>query len=465
MSRLNLNKPEDFAALTMSQETANAMFRVFAIDKSKWDISEGGYRGGRKNARNVLFHVFKSKSDYQAGLSKIQDTGGRRKAKFLFPYVDGQSTDDLGRKPGVFEIEALFHGAGYKAGLNRFMAECHDPIPGTLEHPVFGVLRCGMVDYTIEHSHDSKQAALVHVRFEEHNFESIQFDSMAIGNIKTPKSALQSMIAAIQGIAAAIAAVQQIKGALTAVVADIKAKLVDLYNFAVNLATDAAASFGLTGFDIGAILPINIGGVLAPFSVNATAGGVNPVASFGSSASTAKTAGVSGLATTTGGFVRVSTRFTTVSAPADPFANLPIELLGDIARDAIQLTQLSRRSETMREMANEILSDSDVATTELQRSSVASTGRAASAAQALTTTKLAALEACSSMADVLRSGSTNGRPSIIEYTTPRTMSIREAAFENGLSPQDGNDIVTLNPSLVSANWIEKGTVLKVPAFI
>jgi len=462
MSRFDLNKIEDFATLTMSRTTE--LLNAFARDQTVWAISEGAYTGGRKGARRVLFHVFKSKSDYQAGLPRITDTSGRRLARFSTPYVDGQTTEDMGRKAESFDIEVIFHGPGYKAGMNRFMIELHDPIPGTLEHPVRGTVRAKLADVTIEHAAETKQAALVRVRLEEHNYESAAFSE--ITTYRTPKSALQNMLKAIQAIQAAIAAVQQIRGAIASLVNNLKAMLRELLSFAVNLAADAASSFGLRGVDIASVLSLAVGGLLAPATLaGITAGGVNTSASFGSSPTTSQTAGVGGLATTEGGFIRVSTRFTTVVAPTDPFANLPIDLLSDIARTAIELTQLSRRNETMRQMSNEIAASVDAAIVVSKTAGAASLGRSAAALQNLLQAKMASLQSCAAMADLIRSGSANGRPSIINYTTPREMSIREAAFLNGLTPQDGADIALLNPSLESTNIIAKGTVLKVPAFV
>lgn len=462
MSRFDLGKANDFGMLTMS--AAASILNALAREESEWAISEGSYKGGRKTAKRVLFHVFKSKSDYQAALPRITDTGGRRKAVFPFPYVDGQTTDDLGRKGETFEVEIVFHGVHYKVGMNRLMIELNDPIPGTLEHPVRGTIRCGMTDYSIEHAADPKQAAVVRVRFTEHNFDTATFSDIQV--IKTVRSALQKALAAIQAMAAAIAAIKQIVGAIVSLVNDIKQKIAEIYHFMVNLVADAASSFGLKGGDLAAILPINIGGVLSlPVRAGTTAGGVDPTAAFGGSASTNGTAGNAGLSVTTGGFVRVSNRFTTVVAPADPFANLPVELLSDVAREAIELTQLTRRAEIMRQMANEIVANCDTAIEATKTASVASVGRAAASLKSLLQAKLSVLDGCAAMADVLNSGSANGRPTIISYSVPRVMSLREAAFLNGLLPQDGTDISVLNPTLESVNYIPKGTVLKVPAFI
>jgi prophage DNA circulation protein len=463
MSKLNLNHPADFATATMSNTTE--LLAAFARDKAHWSIAEGTYKGGRKTARQIHFLVFKSKQDYQASVSAITDSGGRRTAKILFPYVDGQTTDDMGRRGEDFDLEIMFHGPTYKVGLNRLMIEFNDPIPGTLEHPVRGTIRAKAQDWQIVHSHDAKNAAMVRVKFTEHNFDTAAFADIMV--IKTVKSALQKVIAALQKIGATIAAVRQIVGVLQGAVVALRQKMQEFYTAYQTLAVDAASAFGLASTDIAAILPINQGGNVAPAAGGRTAGGVNSgadPATFGGDASTAGTAGTAGLATTTGGFIRVSNRFVTIVQAADPFANLPLDLLGDVARQAIEQTQLKRRIETLRLQVDEMANDIDTLINQLPGVALASVGRASSAAQTLVAAKVTLLQSCDAMSATLLAGQANGRPQIINYTVPHTMSIREAAFRNGLKPQDGADIALLNPSLESANFIEKGSTVLVPTF-
>ncbi len=464
MSKLDFNKPVDFAIATMSASTE--LLNAFARDQTKWEISEGSYKGGRKTSKNVLFHVFKSKTDgYQAGLSRIVDTGGRRTAKLTSPYQDGQTTDDLGAAGQEFDIDVIIHGTNYKAAFNRLMREFNDPIPGTLYHPVRGAQRCKAESWSLEHAHDAKQAVVIRVRFTEHNYDTAIF--LDRGSVPSTKSALQTALAALRAIGAAIAGLRQLVNIAQSTIVAIRQKLQEFYTMFQNLVVDAASAFGLTGQDTAAALSINQGGSVAPSSSGRTAGGVNPDADpgqFGADASSTASAGAGGIATSGGGFVLVSNRFTTVVSPADPFANLPIGLLGDVARAAIEQSQLQRLSDVMRQMADELLADIDAAIEETKVAAQAAIGRAAAAVVTLTNTKATILEGCAANASLLRSGSSNGRPQIINYTVPRSMSIREAAFLNGLTPQDGSDISILNPRLDSVNEIESGTTLLVPTF-
>lgn len=464
MSKLDFNKAEDFAIATMS--AANELLAAFTRDRQRWSISEGTYKGGRKSARLVPFLVFKSKSPYQAAVPTITDTAGRRVQKFYFPYVDGQTTDDLGRRGEDFDVEILFYGPVYKLGMDRFLNECNDPIPGTLEHPIRGTIRAKPVELTLTHSHSTKNAVLIHCKFTEHNFEGAEIGDLDTVVIST-KSALQKVLAALRKVAAAIAAVRQIRGLIQSAIVSLRQKIQEFYTLYQTLAVDAGSAFGLTGFDIGPILPINLGGSVAPATGGRTAGGVNPNAdpgTFGADATSNTTTGNAGLRTTTGGFVLVSTRFTTVVQSADPFANIPVGLLSDIAREAIEQTQIARRVETLRAMVDEMAADIDALMVLLGAVSLGQLGAAAAAALTLNDTKLTLLNACDAMAGTLRAGLAGGRPSIVSYTVPRPMSIREAAFIHGLSPQEGADIAGLNPDLESVNNIPAGAVILVPTF-
>ncbi len=464
MAKHDFNSAIDFASSTMS--APSAVLEALALEKSKWNISEGSYKGGRRDARQVLFHVFRTNAGYQAGLESITDEGGRRSNKIPFPYTDGHTTDDLGSLGEDFDCNVTLHGPAYKQAMNRLLREFNDTIPGTLEHPVRGTIRAKAIHWKIVHHAMAKQAIMLSVQFTTHNFDAAAITDVLI--IPSTKSALQSALAALQAIAATLATLKGLVGIVQSLVIEIRQKVADIYGFYQNLLVDSASSFGLGGQDAALVLSINQGGLVAPFASGRTAGGVDGAVdpnAFGGSASTGVTAGIGGTSTTTGGFIRVSDRFTTVVAPADPFANLPIDLLGDIAREAIEQTQLAGRADTMRAMANETLMDIDTAIEGARTTGVASAGTASAGILNLLSAKESLLSACDAAASLLRSGSSNGRPVIVNYRVPRPMSIREVAFLNALTADDGNDIALLNPAIESVNYIEKDTVLKVPTFL
>lgn len=460
---MNLNKPFDFALATAS--APQALLDAFLRDKTEWHLLEGSYRGGRKSAREVVFHVFISQQDYQAGVPRITDQEGRRKAKYNFPYKDGQTTDDLGARGNNIDVEIVFHGPTYQLGMNRLIAEMNDRTPGTLIHPVRGVITAAAEDWTVVHAADATQAAMLQVRFTSHDFDT--FASGVMTSIKTPRGALLKALSAIQQIANAIAAIRQIVATLQSIAVSIQEKMQEIYTGYLSLAADARSVFGMTGSDLAAFMPVQQGGIGAIRSGGLTAGGVNPAAdasTFGTGATTITTAGQGGLRTTVGGFIIVSTRFTSVVSPIDPFANVPINLLGDVAREAIALAQLVQNNATVRAMVAEVVGDIDSAIDTI-KNKITDPQSSSAAVEALLSTRSTLLETAADMLDVITAGQQNGRPVIISYAAPHDMSIREVAFVNGLTPQDGDDIAALNPDLESVNVIDKGTVLLVPTFL
>ena len=70
-------------------------------------------------------------------------------------------------------------------------------------------------------------------------------------------------------------------------------------------------------------------------------------------------------------------------------------------------------------------------------------------------------ETANDMQDAFDAGKQTSQASVAKYVTPHDMSIREVAFAIGLSPDDGIQIMYMNPELDSANLIPKGTTLQV----
>ena len=59
-------------------------------------------------------------------------------------------------------------------------------------------------------------------------------------------------------------------------------------------------------------------------------------------------------------------------------------------------------------------------------------------------------------------GLAQNRVGVRRYTVPRLMSVRELAFENGLSPERSLEIDLLNPDIESLNFIPKNSEVLVP---
>lgn len=390
MGKLDLGNAADFAKATLSS-AADILGDLTGRNPAEWDILEGSYNG-------VLFHIFKSKSNYQAGLSQISETSGRRKVKYRFPYKNGQTTDDLGAKPETFDFEILLHGSSYLTGYKQLLAELAKPTPGDLVHPIRGKIRVVPEDVQTTYSSDSRKAVALRVSFIEHSFTVGAFREF---DDSTVKGALAKALEAFAKIEAAILNVQGAGIFVNNLVTKISSAL-GLYSTGYSLSlTRMNRTFNLgSSADIPTLLPVNNGG---------TSDGTFPV----------------------------------VTSPSDPFASVPLSEEAEAALTAEEVTQ----------EVNKLRSDLEAVLVDME------TG---DGSLVLYDDILALKETAILLQDVLEKGLASSQSRIVQYTTPRLMSIREVAFANGISVDLVGDIEVLNPALLSVNFIPTGTILKVP---
>ncbi len=405
MGGLNLNNPIDFARATNS-DVQVALGTLFGNNGGRdpllWNIFEGSFNG-------IRFHVFESASEYSAGLSQIVDNGGRRKVKYAFPYRDGQTTDDLGRKAETFSMNIVLHGHNYLIGLRQLMNEFNKPTPGDLLHPVRGKMTVAIEDVQLTHGSEQRKAVALNVTFIEHNFTIGEFRSDLDSTVK---KALSNALSTFTKINNALDKIQN-SVQMTNNQRAIALRLLNAYKSGVALLLKRMNSTfnGGSSADIPTLLPVNNGGV--------EAGG----------------------------------NFTTVISPSDPFAQVPVaDLTGDSSTVAVP--QLEKETNKLRE-------DLDVLIDNMENASVPGDPNFIGALEFYDEI-LGLKETAVLMQDVLEKGISSSQSRILKYTLPRIMSIREVAYANGLSPNDGDQIESLNPGLLSMNYIEQGTVLKIP---
>lgn len=393
MSRLDFNKPGDFASATLT--SIGSIIAQFGAgrDPTKWDLVEASYKG-------VKFHVFQSTSEYQAGLSEISDKGGRRKVPLKFPYRDGQTTDDLGREPETFSVDILLHGNRYLTGLTQLLQKFNETTPGEFIHPVRGNLTCVAAEWTIIHKSDTRKAAQIQVTFMEHNFTVLVKEETAD---KSVKGAIASALEAFQKINNVLL---QVTGAIKfaqSVINSIKTAIQEFqYDYAQLLAAmNNNFNAGSLG-DFPSLLPVNQGGNLGPDG------------EFVSD-----------------NFAPAATQLSSVTVQALNAAELQKKLNANrlLLQSVIEEMSSAGNGQGSLDFYNEIL--------ELKRT--------AQLAQAVYDRGVAASQS-----------------KIINYTVPRLMSIRELAFENGVPLERVVDIDVLNKELSSVNFIEKGTIVRVP---
>jgi prophage DNA circulation protein len=416
MSNFDLNNEADFLRATGSP-AATALLTIAGLDPALWDIEESYYKADDSTGSGVKFHIFKSKANYGGSLSQIVDKGGNRKVKYTYPYLDGQTTDDIGKKAQTFELDVMLFGNGYKDATKSLIDEVNKPSPGKLLHPVRGLMSVVLEDYEITHTYESRNAARLRLVFTEHNFN--------VGSINDPqlsgflkafrgiKDAINACLAAFGAIDNAIATIQgavalsqQLKNLLTAQTSTYKddyAKVLVKINKSFNKDGDS---------DIPTVVPVNEGG--------------------------ARNADGTAARNTSVPFL----------SPNDP----QVAIAGSTSvatAAAIESKQAQDEVNALRVQASVIIATMSGA--------LGGQGEIDFADTILQIKKTALL-----MQDALKAGIQSSNATIIEYTVPRLMSLREVAFSNGLDVDIFEQIDILNPFLLSVNYIEQGTVLKIP---
>lgn len=416
MSNFNLNNPADFARLTLGN--ANSILAQFNGGAPvPWDIFEASYISNASLASGgaaVRFLIFKQDSSdpavYSAAVSQIMDTFGRRKTKFQYPYRDGQTTDDLGRTPQKFEFDCLLFGDNYLQGLQMLLSELNDPTPGILSHPLYGDIQVVATETHLTHSNEKRKAVQLKLNFEEHNFSiaQISFEASTNDKSKTGKlAALSSAFAkisnAITAVGANLTAAQSVKNALKAGLSDFK----DSYAL---IASQLNSAF-------------NGGGPLIP--------GLLPV-------------GQGGLQNSSGQLITANP--STVVSPNDPFASVPTSLLNAATQTALVAQAIQKNIQANRANLTSIINSIE-----------ATPNGALSLHDNILDLKSTAI----TQQQAYEAGVASSNARIIQYITPWDMSVREVAFNNGLTAQNGIDIALLNPQLQSLNLVPKGTSLMV----
>lgn len=393
MAGFDLNNQLDFAKATLS-DVGNVLNQFGNGGLGEWDLKEAAYNG-------VVFHVITSQRPYQAALSRIQDEGGRRLVKYMFPYTDGQTTDDLGRMPETITMNVLFHGERYLQGFEDLLRELQKPEPGTLIHPVFGERTVKLENLQNVHEHSARRAIACSITFVEHNFTIGAFESDRSPTAKSAIAALLEGFAlldeALTRVQAAVIFASSVKAAVVALITNFQDRYLDTSQ-GLNRTFNSGNSS-----DLPTLLPVETGGT-------------------------------------------DSDEFPGAIAPSDPFNSVPISTstaTGALTIEQLQQSVNDRRAELAAIIAS-IINGAPDAALEFHDTIV----------------DLRCI--ANFLQDALERGAESSRGKIVDYVTPWDMSIREVAFQNGISVEEIDRIDQLNPSLLSVNLIVKGTTIKVP---
>jgi hypothetical protein len=402
MGKFDFNKAPDFARSTMSD--VRGIIEQFAgRDPNLWDLEEGSYNG-------ILFHVFKSSSEYQGELASVTDTGGRRKVKYMFPYQDGQTTDDLGRRPEQFDADILIHGDRYTVGLQSLLQELNKPTPGVLVHPIRGQLQVVPQDWTLTHQSDSRKAVIIKVTFIEHNFT---IGDVRISKDKSVKGFLNKALDAFAAIDRVLARVQAATQFVFSVRQSVVQALANYKNGYAQVLGRMNTTFnGGNSADIPGLLPVNQGGLLNPDGSN-------------------------------------SSPFFPSLQTEDKFNAVPLSSLQNEVPATIAANDITKQVNALR---------ADLADTINDMKAMGGGVGSLEFHDEILDLKQTAVD----LQRTLEAGVASSQALVIDYTVPRVMSIREIAFANGLSPNRSGEIDLLNPALLSVNFIPEGTLVRVP---
>jgi hypothetical protein len=394
----NLNSPTDFAALTLSG--ASSILNQFTgLNNEQWDIQEGAYVKDDKSL--VKFLVFKTPENYNGAVDSIQDTIARRVVPFKYPYVDGQTTEDMGREGSHYEFDILLFGKNYYSAYTALLAQMNTSTPGVLIHPVLGRIQAKFKEAIVTHRSSVRQAVALKATFYEHNFD-ISFKSP----VDSTKSKLADAVAFISKISNVITAVQS------------------------NLAV------------LSTVRNI-IGGKLGTYQADYTATLVAMNTTFNNGSSS----DIPGLLPNNSS---ANSSFSVASAQNDIFSNIsPTQIQAQQSPALASLQAINRVS------ANRVLALDAISAMESANSGEGSLIYY----DEITTLK----QSAAAMQGVLQLGIQSSNSTIKNYKVPRLMSVREVCFLNGISVDRSYEIETLNPTLLSMNYIEEGTVVQVPS--
>lgn len=115
--------------------------------------------------RGVQFEVTATNDDIE-----------RSVATHEYPYVDGASTEDMGRNGRRISITAVFYGDDYEIQLQQLMAALDEPGAGELVHPVFGSMQAQFVRTSIPHQAEQPDQTRLTLEFIQNTLRAPLFD-------------------------------------------------------------------------------------------------------------------------------------------------------------------------------------------------------------------------------------------------------------------------------------------------
>ena len=91
----------------------------------------------------------------------MSDKGEKSLAIHEYPYRAGGEVEDLGRKPRIIPLKAVFWGVNYLSGLRALIKAFEEEGKGELVHPVFGSVEVVIRNWDVPHEAERPDYATV----------------------------------------------------------------------------------------------------------------------------------------------------------------------------------------------------------------------------------------------------------------------------------------------------------------
>lgn len=106
--------------------------------------------------RDIIFDVISCRDDTERAIVQHE-----------YPYRDGAEVGDMGRRPRLVTLRAVFWGDDYEDDVTALIEALDTPGKGELIHPVFGSLDMVCRSYRVDHHEDSPDYAEMELVFTE----------------------------------------------------------------------------------------------------------------------------------------------------------------------------------------------------------------------------------------------------------------------------------------------------------
>ena len=411
----------------------------------QWNLSSMIYTDTATESSIDLYYekAGLDKKGQYTGLEQATDSGGRRIAKYEYPYRDGQKLKDLGRKGETYVFNLKFWGDNYQIKFKEFLdVVVNSGNSGYLTHPVRSAAEKGTIpvrfeSYEFVHTYNEWNAVTIKATFLED-----QTDVLATTN--TPalpadsafRNALQNLVDAQKNISNLITGITALVLLPKNILASLRNRLDSIVGSFSRMLAQIAATF--SGDQVAqqiasdaARIVIGMPMLTAGYTLDNT----------------------SSPSTTVTGSTTVSQLPPTFQIGYSPetLAAIQTQLSNFITENKVTPQQAVF-------VANQVRGSVSAAIAEANTLLGTYPQAMESLAEIVYQYKILAIAAQA----VVEASIQAQQQQVTTYTVQSPKSLRAIAFELGFSPEVQNIIENLNPYLGSVNYVPRGTILTVP---